>query len=283
MKRALCAAGPILLALAGTAAAQFPPGMLFPARPIFVPAFYSFGYPYVPVRPAVIIVTTRPLPPLAPVDEPRRRDELPINPDEVIVIRPRPGGMKDLPPPRQALAPPPMLPEPPPKIAAVAPGVRQAPPPEADKRAENARQQKLGREAFAAGEYGRAAERFEQALRVDPNQALSYFLLAQAQFAMGKYRDAVASIHAGMKLQPDWPAAKFDPRELYGDNAGDHALHLERLRQAVERSPQEPALLFLFGVQLWFNNRRDDAKSYFRKALPNVADPKPIERFLAET
>ena len=276
-------AGPILLALAHTASAQFPPPIFLPGRPCFVPGFYSFGFPYLPVRPTVIIVMTRPILPREPVAETRRKDELPINPDEVIVIRPRAGGLKNLPPLRQAMVAPPLLPEPPPKVAGFNGANRQAPPPEADKRAENARQQKLGREAFAVGEYGRAAERFEQALRVAPDLALSYFLLAQAQFAMGKYRDAVASIHSGMKLHPDWPAAKFAARELYADNAAEHALHLEQLRQAIERSPQEPALLFLYGYQLWFNGRHDDAKPFFRRALANVADPKPIERFLAET
>src|SRR5260221_12835032 len=117
MRRAIWMAGPVLLVLAGAASAQIPPGSMFPGRPCFVPAFYSFGFPYVPIRPTVIIVMTRPVLPREPVDEPRRKDELPINPDEVIVIRPRAGGGKNLPPPRQAIVPPPLLPEPPPKMA----------------------------------------------------------------------------------------------------------------------------------------------------------------------
>src|SRR5207253_10065812 len=114
---------------------------------------------------------------------------------------------------------------------------RQAPPPETDKATDAARQIKLGREAFADGEYGRAADRFRQAARVAPDDPSSPFLLAEALFAMGKYRDSVAAIYDGMKLMPDWPREHFPPRELYGQAGRDFPAHLDRLRQSLDGDP----------------------------------------------
>src|SRR5437660_6935 len=45
----------------------------------------------------------------------------------------------------------------------------------------------LGRAAFSRQEYGQAAWRFRQATEVAPNLPLAYFLLAQAEFALGKH------------------------------------------------------------------------------------------------
>jgi tetratricopeptide (TPR) repeat protein len=216
-----------------------------------------------PVRPAALLPN---LPTVPPLDER----------DDVIVIRPKAGGVRNLPPPRAGVAkarkaekpfdPPPIL----------------APRAKRDAGAESARQMQLGKEAFAAKEYGRALERFEQALELTPNDAMLHFLRAQAEFALGKYADATASVLAGLKLRPEWPKEKFAPRELYGRNAAEAALHLDQLRQAVETNPNEPALLFLYGYQLWFDGRRGEAREFLRRALPMVADPKPIERFLQE-
>ena len=83
-----------------------------------------------------------------------------------------------------------------------------------------------------------------------------------------------------MKLQPDWPNSKFDPRALYRNNPAEYAEHLDLLRQAVQSNPQEPSLLFLYGYQLWFTGRHEEAKDYSQKAKPMVTDPKPIDQFL---
>lgn len=276
----------LFMVMAGTAHGQWwpfcPPGWGYPVRPATYYGFSPYGHAYSSIRTTIFVSPSVPLAPRlalpGPIDE-RRPDEIPINPDEVWVIRPRPGGLAALPPPRQAPAP--LRPGPiEPKPQGFDAPARQAPRPEADKAAENARQNRLGRSAFASGEYGRALERFERATEVAPREPESWMLLAQAQLAMGKYRDATASIHVGLKLAPDWPDARFDIRGLYDLQAVDHAMHLEKLRLAVDRSPQEPALLFLYGYQLWFSDRRAEARPWFEKAAQRAADPRPIERFL---
>src|SRR5262249_39934242 len=148
-----------------------------------------------------------------------------------------------------------------------------------DRNDESDRQVKLGKDAFKAGEYGRAAERFRQAVTAAADRPMPHFLLAQAEFALGRYREAVVAIHDGLKRRPDWPTGDFKPRDLYGKVA-DYPADLERLGRAVARQPEDAALLFLYGYQLWFDGRRPEARTHLEKALPLVADPAPLRRFL---
>jgi Flp pilus assembly protein TadD len=153
------------------------------------------------------------------------------------------------------------------------------PAPSDDPREEYNRQLLLGREAFRAQEYGRAAQRFRQASRLEPDEAMPHFLLVQAFLAQGKYHDAMNSIRAGMRRNPDWPRARFRPIELYGDQVTEYPLHLRTLEEALQRHPGDPLLLFLHGYQLWFDGRRDEARPLFLRALPRSADRDLIERF----
>jgi tetratricopeptide (TPR) repeat protein len=133
---------------------------------------------------------------------------------------------------------------------------------------------------MAAGEYGRAAERFRRAADAAPQEALPRLLLAQALLALAKYADAVDALYAGLALEPDWPAATFRPLELYGPNVADYPEHLRRLEDTLARHPDDSLLLFLSGYELWFDGRKDEARLLFRRALPGSARPAVIERFL---
>jgi Tetratricopeptide repeat len=161
-----------------------------------------------------------------------------------------------------------------------APPKERAPRQELKPKEEAARQMTLGKQAFAAQEYGRAAARFQEAIRVAPDEALAYFLLAQADLALGKYREATAAIHEGLRRKADWPASDFRPIELYGGNVADYTEHLDQLRQAQNQNPNDPVLLFLYAYQLWFDGRQDEARILFRKALPLVTEPRFLHLFL---
>ncbi|MCE9533983.1 MAG: tetratricopeptide repeat protein [Planctomycetes bacterium] len=145
---------------------------------------------------------------------------------------------------------------------------------EADRRIE------LGRGAFAKGEYGPALEHFRFATIVQPEESAAYFLLAEAQFAIGKYDDAVASILKGLKRRPDWPRAKFRPRDLYDQNPAAFDAHIGNLRAALARDADDYRLLFLLGVQLWFDGRRAEAEPLIQNAAKRAKDPAPIEAFV---
>lgn len=140
------------------------------------------------------------------------------------------------------------------------------PPPRARGRADADRIAEAGREAFADGQYGRALEMFRRAVEITPNEPSAHFLVSQAHFARGKYREAVAAIAVGLELRPDWSEARFMPRELYWKKPAAFDDHLAALRQAATAFPDDADLLFLLGHQLWFDGHRDEAKVFIQKA-----------------
>ena len=188
---------------------------------------------------------------------PRQDDEVPAKPA--------------LPPaPERLAAPPPARIEPPVPNPA-APDLPPDP---------TARQLLLGKEAFAAQQYGLAERRFFQATQTNPAEPLAHFLLAQADFALGKYQEAVEAIHAGLRLQPVWPLTPFRPAQLYQANAADFKEQLQQLEATLAAHPRDPVLLFLTGYQLWFDGRQEEARPYFERAAAGAADRTFIDRFL---
>jgi tetratricopeptide (TPR) repeat protein len=153
------------------------------------------------------------------------------------------------------------------------------PPTAADPKTASAQQIASGKDALRAHQYSRAERSFLRATEKFPDP-LAYFLLAQARFALGKYAEAVAAIHAGMRLRPDYPNAPFHARELYGANAADFPEQLQRLLDALAEFPDDPFLTFLYAHQLWFDNRRDEARLIFRRAQALAPEPIFCERFL---
>ena len=186
----------------------------------------------------------------------RKRAERPLPADQEPMKKP-------LPPPDEKLPP---LPRP--------------PLPEDNPIAESARLVGIGKAAFADQQYGLAAERFLQASKLAPNDAMTHFLHAEALLALGKYLDAVDAITAGLKVQPDWPLKRFQPLELYGQHVADYPEHLRRLEDTLTKHPNDAALLFLSAYQLWFDGRKDDARARFLRARPGVPDPTIVDRFL---
>lgn len=212
-----------------------------------VPSWY-YGYPGIPIvnnpiqvqQPVVInnIIQQAPQAAAAPPFRP------PVIPADLGKIAPP--APKPLPPvPKPPVEPPakPMLGQ-----------------PDADRVAE------AGRKAFGDGQYGRALELFQKTATITPNEPSVYFLISQAHFSLGKYREAVEAITEGMALRVDWSDARFVARSLYWRKPAVFDDHLLALRQAVEAFPDDPGLLFLLGHELWFDGKRDEARPLILKA-----------------
>jgi hypothetical protein len=207
------------------------------------PGWYYGPNPY--AQPPVVIQNVIQVPPGNGVAQ-----ERPVIPPEF-----------DQPPPKNAPKAPPAKAAPPPKP------VERVPPPEPPKpaprvagRADADRLTDDGRKAFAEGQYGRALELFRKAADISPNESSTYYLISQAQFALGKYREAVASIAAGMNLRADWSEARFNSRDLYWKKPEAFDDHLKALRQAAAAYPDDAGLTFLLGHQLWFDGKKDEAR-----------------------
>lgn len=272
------------------------------------PGVSLYAYPARPPQPIVIVqpivnvqAAPEPTPELRDEDfpdkiiiRPRQKTVRGPAPERPIQPAPAPAPIPDdppgaAPPVRPDNRPPPLPREPEPREPAgpwwpQIPPVPDRPAPRPpDPGAPPAQQQlELGKQAFAdpLREFARAEQRFRRASAADPKLALPHFYLAQAQFALGKYREAVASIHAGLRLDPTWPAGAFKARDLYGPNPDDFVEHMQLLEQALTRQPEDPALLFLYAYQLWFDGRRPQAVRMFQRVLPLVAEPHFIQLFL---
>ena len=149
-------------------------------------------------------------------------------------------------------------------------------------RADADRVAEAGRRAFTDGQFGRALELFRRAVEVTPNEPSAHYLVSQAQFALGKYREAAAAITTGMAVRADWPDARFVSRDLYWKTPDLFDDHLKGLRQAVTDFPNDAGLVFLLGHQLRFDGKRDEAKALFQKAAALGKGQTPAESFLAK-
>lgn len=138
-----------------------------------------------------------------------------------------------------------------------------------------------GLKAFKEEEFGLAALRFEQAAVAAPGKAQPWFLLAQTLVAQGKFRDAVAAIARGLKMDPDFPVSDFRPREdLYKGIDAEYLRHRKMLDDATKADPDNGAFVFLQGYLEWFEGRRPEARKLFTRARTLLADPFVADRFL---
>jgi hypothetical protein len=234
----------------------------------FGPGFgygYAYGFGAAPQMPQAI--------PFAGPPQPQFFNPLPVNGFDRIDDLNRQNNFQPMPP-----VPPKKKddPKPPPK-----PG-ELPPPPQADPnpKVEQPNQLKLGQEAFAQGQYGRAAHHFRVAVKLLPDEAIAHFLLAQSLFATLKYDEAFEAIKQGLRRQPDWPMQPFRPLALYGANVADYPEQLRSLEDVLSRNPNSAVLLFLMGYQLWFDGRQEEAMDLFQRSAAGLPDPALAEVFL---
>lgn len=162
---------------------------------------------------------------------------------------------------------------------APAPAPRPAPP---DPRTEADTFIRDGRQAFAAGEYGRSADLFRQAIATSPKTFEAKFLLGQALFALGKYSESVATITAALAKQPDWPTTGPSLRDLYSGKVEMLSEHRRLLDEAAAANPGDVALQFLQAYIRWFDGEREEAKAIFRNLRDRVTNSQLISRFIGE-
>jgi hypothetical protein len=247
----------------------------------------AIGRPTVVVLPVIILSDSgNDNPPLQPGNPgpPPGEDDFPpgAKQGDMFVIRPK-KALPLLPPPDaprpERVGPPPPLPLPALKDPFADRKMVNIEIPDPNPVKEVARLMKLGKDAFAAGEFGAASEQFDRAIAIAPREALPVFLKAQAAFAAGRYSDAVTAIRKGLDLDRTWPNSPFDPKELYGANPNVFNEHLGSLRTVIAAKPREPTLEFLLGYELWFIGEKTEAKKWFELAEKHLPAAGPIALF----
>jgi hypothetical protein len=138
------------------------------------------------------------------------------------------------------------------------------------------------RAAFAEGSYGRSADLCRKAIDLSAERALGHLLLAQAALALGKFADATAAIHQGIRRDGQWPATGPALRDLYVGRVADFDQHRRLLGEVADAFPTDATYQFLRAYVAWFDDRREEGRRIFEGLRPRVADPAVIDRFLAQ-
>lgn len=123
------------------------------------------------------------------------------------------------------------------------------------------------------GKLDAAIANYQQALKIEPNNALAYNYLAEIYLMQGKLDAAIASCQNAIKLQPNLAAAyKNLGNGLQAGGKIEEAIRA--YSKAVEIDPQFAEAYANLGSMLGMQGQMEKAIAYFQKALaikPNIA------------
>jgi len=139
----------------------------------------------------------------------------------------------------------------------------------------------FGDARFAAQEFAAALQRYKAAAELAPDVAETYFRQGHTYAILGQYEKAANEYRRGLAHDPDWARSAFQMRELYKDNRAAWTGHLERLAEEALQNQDDADLLFVMGVQLFFDGKKDRAALFFRQADRLSADSDYLAGFLA--
>jgi hypothetical protein len=166
-----------------------------------------------------------------------------------------------------------MLPQPGPPVAAPA----QIRPPQI--RPEPAKSDgfvTIGDRLFRAGNYKRAEERYQHALRANPNSATPRVRLAQLALVRGNYREAAEQIRAATVAEPGWYVNATDIQALYAEPA-DFAQVIAKLEAHLQRTPGDRDAWLALGAELFLSGKTRQAGDIFTR----LNDRKPDQTLAA--
>jgi tetratricopeptide (TPR) repeat protein len=119
-----------------------------------------------------------------------------------------------------------------------------------------------GVDLFAAGNYAKASDYFEQAKRTAPSDVILPFAYVQSLFAEGKYTEAARQLRDTINRQPAGSEWAFYPRGLYLD---DNVL-MGQIDKLARQAGSDSDLQLLAGYQLLGIHQFDAAMDFLNKA-----------------
>jgi tetratricopeptide (TPR) repeat protein len=120
------------------------------------------------------------------------------------------------------------------------------------------------REAFRSGDYARALQLTDEALKVLPNDATLHEFRALVLFAVGKYDHAAGPLYAVLSVGPGW-----DWTTLVGlyPTVDVYTNQLRKLETYVETNPRSPAGRFVLGYHYMTEGFNDAAAEQFKQVV----------------
>ena len=125
----------------------------------------------------------------------------------------------------------------------------------------------IGDRYFAEQKFHSAVERYKTAAEAAPDLADAYFRQGHALVGMRRYDLAARHYRRGLTLDPQWPDSEFRLEELYDGANIAKTGHQEKMAQAATDEPNNPDLLFVLAVHLYFDGESDRALPLFERAF----------------
>lgn len=138
----------------------------------------------------------------------------------------------------------------------------------------------IGDERFSAQQYLLAYQRYKKAAQAAPDLADAYLRQGLAQIALGRYAPAAECVKRGLALEPCLSGSKLRLDQLYGENRLAKTNHLERLAEAASNDPGNADLIFLVGIELFFDGQTARARPFFERAVDLGEDAGSLKHFL---
>jgi len=108
----------------------------------------------------------------------------------------------------------------------------------------------------------------DKAIKLDPQNALAYFLKAEAILCTGNRDAAIPLYIKAIELNPEWKPYYVDVGLLMNLGcAGCDSIVLKTWQLALESSPDDPRVLAGYGNALLIQKKPNEAQAAFRKAL----------------
>jgi tetratricopeptide (TPR) repeat protein len=113
---------------------------------------------------------------------------------------------------------------------------------------------------------GESVEKFQQALKLNPNHLLSLVNLGNAYRAQKQWDDARTVLQHAVEIAPDDPEANYALGMVFAQT-NDTANAYEHLQRALKSRPNYPEALNNLGILYLVTQRRDDAVASFEQCI----------------
>lgn len=130
----------------------------------------------------------------------------------------------------------------------------------------------IGDRLFRAGNLKRATERYEQALRANPDSASPRVRLSQVALHRGQYDEAARQLREAVAAEPDWLSRAGNIEALYGEPA-DFRRQIARLESRVHAEPADRDAWLVLGAMLYLSGQTRRAGDVFVRLSDRRPDP----------
>ena len=123
-----------------------------------------------------------------------------------------------------------------------------------------------GNQLLAQGNYAGAAQKFEQAVAISPDQEDLHYNLAIALAKLGKTQDAKKHYEEALRIFPDYPEAHNNLGNLLmNENKLEEAIN--RFREAIKNMPENASFHNNLGTAFGRQGKVTEAMSEFEEAI----------------